>query len=80
MSTIASWLVQNGLGKYAEQFESNDIDLDILPELTKDDLKERIAQKIQRQLRFRAELTMFSEGDLKIAYGATGKMKLIEMV
>lgn len=43
-------------------------------------LKERIEQKIQRQLRFKAELTMFSEGDLKIEYGATGKMKLIEMI
>lgn len=46
----------------------------------KADLKERIEQKIKRQLRFKAVLTMFSEGDLSIEYGATGKIKLIEMI
>lgn len=46
----------------------------------KEELKQRIERKIQRQLRFKANLTLFSEGDLKMEYGATGKMKLIEMV
>ena len=47
---------------------------------TKADLKTRLEQKIKRQLRFKADITLFAEGDLKMEYGATGKMKLIEVV
>ena len=45
----------------------------------KDDLQQRLEQKIQRQLRFRASVILFSEGDLKMEYGATGKAKIFEM-
>ena len=44
------------------------------------ELKARIEQRIQGRLRFRADVTLFSEGDLPAEYGATGKAKLIESV
>ncbi len=46
----------------------------------KADLKSRLEAIIQRKLRFKAVITLFEEGTLKMEYGATGKMKLIEMV
>lgn len=39
MSEIATWLEQLGLGKYQSVFSANEIDLDILPELSEEDLK-----------------------------------------
>ncbi len=35
---IAQWLEGLGLGQYAEAFAENDIDFDILPRLTEDEL------------------------------------------
>ena len=40
MSDLASWLEQHGLGKYTEVFTENDVDLDVLPLLTEEHLKE----------------------------------------
>ncbi len=40
MSEIATWLQEIGLGEHAVLFAENDIDIDLLPELTDDDLKE----------------------------------------
>jgi len=40
MSDVSSWLVDHGLGRYAETFEASDITVDLLPELNQDDLKE----------------------------------------
>src|SRR5215471_2866438 len=37
---IRAWLAELGLAKYAEAFASNDIDLDVLPELTDADLND----------------------------------------
>ncbi|MBX2879760.1 MAG: AAA family ATPase [Granulosicoccus sp.] len=54
MSTVSSWLVRNGLGKYVEQFESNDISLDLLQELTKDDLIELGLSLGHRKLFFKS--------------------------
>ena len=34
------WLEQIGLAQHAEAFAANDIDLDVLPELSDEDLKE----------------------------------------
>lgn len=39
-SKLAVWLEELGLGAYADAFEANDIDWEILPELTNDDLKD----------------------------------------
>jgi phenylacetate-CoA ligase len=40
--------------------------------------KTELEQEIQRNLRFKAEVELFCEDDLKMEYGATGKVKLIE--
>ena len=37
---IASWLESLGLGQYASAFDSNEIDAEMLPKLTAEDLKE----------------------------------------
>jgi SAM domain (Sterile alpha motif) len=34
------WLQRNGLEQLAEIFAANDVDLDVLPELTDEDLRE----------------------------------------
>lgn len=39
MSEIRRWLEALGLGQYAEAFERNDIDADVLPEVTEQDLE-----------------------------------------
>lgn len=41
-------------------------------------LADDIQGRIQRQLRFRAEVVLFDEGDLPAEYGPTGKAKLLE--
>ena len=40
MSDIVAWLENLGLGKYQEVFAANDIDIDVLAELTDADFKE----------------------------------------
>ncbi|MGC2078230.1 MAG: adenylate/guanylate cyclase domain-containing protein, partial [Xanthobacteraceae bacterium] len=40
MQQIADWLEKLGLGQYAQRFAENDIDFDILGDLTDPDLKE----------------------------------------
>ena len=40
MSDIRQWLEELGLGQYADAFEENRIDLDILPHLTDESLKD----------------------------------------
>lgn len=40
MSDIASWLDQHGLGKYAQVLLDNDVDFDVLAEVTEDDLND----------------------------------------
>src|SRR5713101_4031309 len=37
---LSLWLAEIGLGQHAETFAANDIDLDVLPDLTDEDLKE----------------------------------------
>src|SRR6202035_1970168 len=39
MSDLRDWLRNNKFEQYADAFEANDIDLDILPELSERDLK-----------------------------------------
>ena len=45
---------------------------------TAKDIATRLQDEIQRVLRFKAEVTTFSEGELVMEYGATGKVKLVE--
>jgi phenylacetate-CoA ligase len=44
-----------------------------------ENLKERIEGRVQRQLRFRAAVTIYREGALNVEYGKTGKAKLLEI-
>jgi len=44
------------------------------------DLKERIQDRLQRQLRFRADVTLYREGQLTVEYGKTGKVNLLEVL
>ena len=39
MSDMAQWLASLNLEQYAEAFENDAIEIDLLPELTDDDLK-----------------------------------------
>jgi SAM domain (Sterile alpha motif) len=39
MQQIADWLKKLGMSEYAERFAENDIEIDILPELTDHDLE-----------------------------------------
>ena len=39
MSVIRDWLESLGLTQYVDAFESNDVDLDVLPSLNEDDLE-----------------------------------------
>jgi class 3 adenylate cyclase/tetratricopeptide (TPR) repeat protein len=39
MSDIRNWLKQLGLARYADAFEENDVDIDVLGEISEDDLK-----------------------------------------
>ena len=38
-STVAEWLISLGMSEYADSFARNDIDFDVLPELTDQDLE-----------------------------------------
>jgi hypothetical protein len=40
MTGIHAWLERHGLGKYSETFTQNDVDLEVLPELSDADLRE----------------------------------------
>ena len=40
MQQISDWLQKLGLGQYAQEFSENDIDFDVLPDLTDQDLRE----------------------------------------
>jgi class 3 adenylate cyclase len=48
---LKHWLDENGLGKYAELFAANEIDIDLLPQLTEHDFdKLRLSVGAQRRL------------------------------
>lgn len=40
MYDIGTWLAQHGLGRYTDAFAANDIGLDVLSDLDRDDLKD----------------------------------------
>lgn len=59
--TIAEWLDQFGFGKYLAAFTENDVGLDVLDLLTKDDL-EKIGVSLGDRLRMMREITARSSG------------------
>ncbi len=48
---LSAWLETNNLGKYAEVFAENEIDFDVLPQLTEDDL-EKLGLSLGARRRF----------------------------
>lgn len=38
MAQLADWLAQHGLGKYAELLAHHEVELDVLPDLSEQDL------------------------------------------
>ena len=56
MSRIRQWLESQGMGQYAQAFESNDIDLDLLPELTDEALRHVGVASVGHRLRLLAAI------------------------
>ena len=54
MSTIRQWLESHSMGQYAEAFEANDIDVDLLPELTDETLRQLGVASFGHRLRLLA--------------------------
>jgi class 3 adenylate cyclase/predicted ATPase len=68
--TIARWLSRLGLGQYADAFESNDIDLDVLASLTEHDL-ERLGVSMGHRKRILKAING-EQTDLASAHRASG--------
>jgi class 3 adenylate cyclase len=78
---LSLWLAKIGLGHHAETFAANDIDLDVLPELNDEDLKElglslghrrRLLRAISESLRDRSQPTFEAPFSADIAAGGDG--------
>ena len=61
MSDVGVWLERQGLGQYAELFESNDIDLEVLVDLNEDDLRELAVSFGHRKRLLKAIATLQAE-------------------
>ena len=59
---VTRWLEQNGLGKYADAFDENDVDVTDLPLLSEDDLRE-IGLPVGPRRRFLAAVTEAPSAD-----------------
>ena len=56
MSKIRRWLESQGMGQYAQAFEANDIDVDLLPELTDEALRQLGVSSLGHRLRLLAAI------------------------
>lgn len=56
MSKIRRWLESQGMGQYAQAFEANDIDVDLLPELTDEALRQLGVSSFGHRLRLQAAI------------------------
>ncbi|MFN0317521.1 MAG: AAA family ATPase [Burkholderiales bacterium] len=56
MSKIRQWLESQGMGQYAQAFEANDIDVDLLPELTDEALRQLGVASLGHRLRVLAAI------------------------
>lgn len=59
---IRRWLTAIGLGGFAEVFEENDVDLDLIPELTEEDLRQLGLSLGQRKRLLRAAQSLATAG------------------
>ena len=62
MSDIRQWLEELGLGKYADAFEENDIDLDLLSRLTAEELKDIGVDSVGHRKRLLEAITTLAGG------------------
>lgn len=56
MAGVRSWLEEIGLAEYAGAFESNDVDVDLLADLTDDDLKQLGIKSTGHRVRLRSAI------------------------
>src|SRR5690349_8514398 len=56
MSKIRHWLESQGMGQYAQAFEANDIDVDLLPELTDEAFRQLGVASLGHRLRLLAAI------------------------
>ena len=56
MVDLKSWLEELGMGQYAQSFAANDIDFDVLPDLTEAEL-ERLGVSLGHRKRLRRAIT-----------------------
>jgi predicted ATPase/class 3 adenylate cyclase len=83
MSQISRWLKELGIAQYAQAFESSDVDLRSLPELTDDDLKDLGVslghrRLIQRAIREASPAPPRVVGDTPADDGSTGREHVAE--
>lgn len=62
---ITEWLEERGLGKYAQAFEQNDIDLEVLPHLTDADL-EKLGLSLGHRRKFQEAARELAESALPL--------------
>ena len=67
MSDIASWLENLGLGKYQTIFAENEVDFEVLPKLTEQDLKELAIPLGPRKKLLEAIAVFGADGDSNAA-------------
>ena len=63
MADVERWLLDPGLAQYARKFVENDIDLDILPDLSEQDLEELGVSLCHRKKLLRAIAALSAELD-----------------
>jgi class 3 adenylate cyclase/ABC-type nitrate/sulfonate/bicarbonate transport system ATPase subunit len=59
--SISAWLQRLGLGQYEQAFRANDIDVDLLPSLTEDDLRELGVASLGHRKRLLAAIAALAE-------------------
>ena len=60
MTHVARWLEQHGLGKYADLFAKNDVDMNVLPQLTEEHL-EKLGVSLGHRIRLLKAIEELSE-------------------
>src|SRR6476646_8822713 len=60
MSKIRHWLESQGMGRYAQAFEANDIDVDLLSELNEEALRQLGVASLGHRLRLLAAIKTVS--------------------
>lgn len=76
--TIEAWLESLGLGQYSAPFRENEIDWDVLPDLTVDDLKELGVNSVGHRRRLLTAISRLEDGEAASAQDSTDTPTLPE--